>query len=56
MMNLENVAECSCGCCSFVIGETKIVCSSCFKEYEFSFICKGICETKADDIVKIVNG
>lgn len=52
----EPVAKCRrCGNMSFIIMEDKLVCPLCKEVYAFSFIAPGICETKANDIVILVN-
>lgn len=49
------IARCGCGNASFIILEDKIVCAMCKKEYPFGFICEGVCETKASDLVILIN-
>jgi hypothetical protein len=37
------------------ITDKKVICALCNTEYPFSFICEDICETKADDLVILIN-
>lgn len=48
-------AECKCGNKLFIITDQFVMCNSCGTQYSFNFICEGICETKADDIVILIN-
>ena len=47
---LKDIAVCKCGCPVFFISEAGVQCQFCRAVYAFSYICDGICETKADDI------
>lgn len=51
----KQYAKCECGCCTLLIFEDKVICPICKKEYPFNFICEGICETKANDLVILIN-
>jgi hypothetical protein len=43
-----------CACMSFLVFEDYVQCAYCKTKYEFSFIAPGLCETKANDVVKII--
>lgn len=49
-------ATCDCEYQVFIIQETRVICADCGKVYNFGFIddAKILCETKANDIVKLV--
>ena len=52
---MNKTAKCHCGGVTFIIRDDCIECSRCGKIYEFNFICDGVCKTKADDIVILIN-
>lgn len=52
------VAKCTkCSNVAFIISEHGVRCLGCGKRYDFSFLddSKSICETKANDIVILIN-
>lgn len=51
----KQIARCICTNYAFEIYEDKVICSLCGKEYPFSFICEGVCETKANDLTILIN-
>lgn len=56
IMGIPKIAFCSeCNGQAFQITDEYVLCLKCQKAYPFNFICEGVCETKADDLVILIN-
>jgi hypothetical protein len=50
------IATCpTCNNTIFAITDTGVLCVVCGREFPFNFICDGVCETKASDVVMLIN-